>query len=660
MKLKSGIALLAVAFAMPAYAQTAVTPTTAAQLAPTAPEARPAKIPAAAFARSTGLGGMTLSADGNLIAFSSMAKGVPTVAILNADTRELVQSFDVPEKYELQGYEWAGAKRLLLTLATRFDVGGETARATRLVSYDTVTKQLTVIAKKDMGLQGDNVIFIDPAGEYVLLSMQRTVFDYPSVWRFPLDGTAAKTGKEILSPQKGVWLWLADNAGVVRMGYEPAVRNALRLWYRSKDGEPFRLLDKIEDKGLEEGNWDNVHLVAGTDVGYTLRRGDNDKVVLRTFDFASGKPGDVVFAAPGWDVDDFSLGRDGKLESVTYTDDKERIAWFDPKMKSLQARMARELAGKDATIGSRSLDGSRALVFSQNESDPGAVHLYTAGLKLEKFAPRRPDLDPALLAQPKPFTYVARDKTVITGYVTLPKGRPARNLPLIILPHGGPYWVRDTLSYDNEVQFLANRGYAVIQPNYRGSGGFGSAFDQLGEGQIGRAMQDDLDDAMDWAVSQGIADPKRVCMVGGSYGGYAALWAVTRNPERYRCAVSFAGVTNWKKQLSYSNQFFSPESKRSWSSRVAGEKKSKFDLDSVSPTEQVGRLTRPVLLVHGDDDTRVPFKQFEMMRDAAAGAGKKIDTLVLPKEGHGFSMPDSELKYLEAVDAFLAKHNPAD
>jgi hypothetical protein len=190
MKLKSGIALLAVVIAMPAFAQTAGTLTTAAQLVPAAPEPRPAKIPAAAFARSTGLGGMTLSADGNLIAFSSMAKGVPTVAILNADTRELVQSFDVPDKYELQGYDWAGHKRLLLTLATKFDVGGETVRATRLVSYDTVTKQLSVIAKKDMGLQGDNVIYVDPAGEFVLLSMQRTVFDYPSVWRFALDGTA--------------------------------------------------------------------------------------------------------------------------------------------------------------------------------------------------------------------------------------------------------------------------------------------------------------------------------------------------------------------------------------------------------------------------------------------------------------------------------------
>ena len=660
MKLKSTIALLAVAYAMPALAQTAVTPTTAAQLVPAAPEARPAKIPVEAFAKDSGVGSPTLSADGNLLAFSTMVGDVANVTIINADTKAVVQRFAVPDKYELYDFEWAGSKRLLLSLGTKFDVGGETVMASRMVAYDIATQNLSVLAKKDMGFNGTNLLYKDPAGEYVLLSMQRTLYDYPSVWRFPLDGTAAKAGKEILSPQKEIGLWVADNAGVIRLGYQGAVRNALRMWYRLNENEPFRLIDQVDDKSLAEGAWDSVVLINGSDDGYTLRTDQSGKVVLRKFNFATGKPGETVHAAPGWDIDQVTLSEDGKLESATYVDDFDRKTWFDPKLKSLQAQLDRLLAGRRPAIGPRSTDKSRALVHVGTERDPGGIYLHTAGLRPEKIVDDRPALDAAQLATPKPFTYLARDKTVITGYVTLPVGRPAKNLPLIILPHGGPYWVRDTLTYDNEVQFLANRGYAVIQPNYRGSGGFGSAFDQLGEGQIGRAMQDDLDDAMDWAVGQGIADPKRVCMVGGSYGGYAALWAVTRNPERYRCAVSFAGVTNWKKQLSYSNQFFSPESKRSWSSRVSGEKKSKFDLDSVSPTEQVSRLTRPVLLVHGDDDTRVPFKQFEMMRDAAAGAGKTIDTLVLPKEGHGFTLPDSEATYLKAVDAFLAKHNPAD
>ncbi|OYU73496.1 MAG: hypothetical protein CFE45_37170, partial [Burkholderiales bacterium PBB5] len=195
---------------------------------------------------------------------------------------------------------------------------------------------------------------------------------------------------------------------------------------------------------------------------------------------------------------------------------------------------------------SRSEDGKRMLVAAGNEADPGVLYLYEPGAKsLKELAQWRPELDFTQLAQPKPMRYTARDGTVIRGYLTLPRGRDPKGLPLVIMPHGGPFGVRDKLQYNDEVQLLANRGYAVIQPNFRGSGGYGEDFFALGEGQVGRGMQDDIDDAMDWAVAQGIADAKRVCVVGGSYGGYAALWAVLRNPERYVCAASWAGVTDW-------------------------------------------------------------------------------------------------------------------
>jgi dipeptidyl aminopeptidase/acylaminoacyl peptidase len=164
---------------------------------------------------------------------------------------------------------------------------------------------------------------------------------------------------------------------------------------------------------------------------------------------------------------------------------------------------------------------------------------------------------------------------------------------------------------------------------------------------------------MDWAVAQGIADPKRVCMAGASYGGYAALWAVIRNPERYRCAVSFAGVTDWKRQLKYDANFFTRKGAKKWMARVQGEDPN-FSLDLVSPVPQIARLTRPVLLSHGDEDTNVPFKQFTLLRDAAAKAGKPIETMVFAGEGHGFDKDENEERWYAAIEAFLAKHNPAD
>jgi dipeptidyl aminopeptidase/acylaminoacyl peptidase len=228
------------------------------------------------------------------------------------------------------------------------------------------------------------------------------------------------------------------------------------------------------------------------------------------------------------------------------------------------------------------------------------------------------------------------------------------------MPHGGPYGVRDTLDYSDEVQLLANRGYAVLQPNFRGSGGFGEAFAELGKGTIGRQMQDDLDDAVDWAANEGLVDPQRVCLVGSSYGGYAALWGVIRNPERYRCAASFAGVTDFDKQLAYDADYLSRDDRRDWRERIRGADRH-FDLDTVSPARQAALLHRPVLLAHGKEDSTVPFNQFETMRNAIERAHvADAELLVLEDSGHGFATAEDEQAWYDALVAFLAKHNPAD
>lgn len=299
------------------------------------------------------------------------------------------------------------------------------------------------------------------------------------------------------------------------------------------------------------------------------------------------------------------------------------------------------------------------LVWAGSEADPGVLYLYDpAGGRLNEVSQYRPKLDWRLLAKPKPVSYTARDGTKIPSYLTLPRGREARNLPLIILPHGGPYGVRDKLRYDDEVQLLANRGYAVLQPNFRGSGGYGDAHFELGSGQIGRGMQDDLDDAMDWAVSEGIADPKRVCVVGSSYGGYAAIWAIMRNPERYRCGASWAGVTDMDRQVRYDRQFFSRGGFKRWRERVRGEDAK--NMKDVSPYRVAETLNRPLLLAHGTKDIVVPYKQFTQFEKAARKAPVKPTTLVIKDEGHSFSKPANEKAWYDALESFLMEHNPPD
>ena len=223
----------------------------------------------------------------------------------------------------------------------------------------------------------------------------------------------------------------------------------------------------------------------------------------------------------------------------------------------------------------------------------------------------------------------------------------------------GPYGIRDDGTYDAEVQFLANRGYVVLQPEFRGSGGYGKSFYEKGEGQWGRAMQDDLDDGMDWLARQGTIDPKRVCLIGSSYGGYAALWGAVRNPERYRCAASFAGVSDLQRQLKYQIDFkISKRYRKDWRRTVQGEET--FDLKTVSPLYTVDRLKVPVLLMHGDDDQRVPYKQSKLFADALKEAGKTYEFVTLKDEGHGFSTSANMQLWLDSLDAFLAKYNPAN
>jgi dipeptidyl aminopeptidase/acylaminoacyl peptidase len=225
------------------------------------------------------------------------------------------------------------------------------------------------------------------------------------------------------------------------------------------------------------------------------------------------------------------------------------------------------------------------------------------------------------------------------------------------MPHGGPF-ARDEWSYDVWAQFLANRGYLVLQPNFRGSTGYGKNFVEKGLGQWGRAMQDDIDDGVKWLVDQGKADPKRVCIMGASFGGYAAMWAAARNPDIYRCAISFAGISDVDAMLKYDRKSFSaPRYYRNWRDRVQGDKK--FDLDSVSPLTAVNRISIPLLIAHGGKDENVPPSQSRKLHEALVKAGKKDEFVVYDEEKHGFEDPKNHIDFLKRVDAFLDAHNPA-
>src|SRR5690606_20184683 len=262
-------------------------------------------------------------------------------------------------------------------------------------------------------------------------------------------------------------------------------------------------------------------------------------------------------------------------------------------------------------------------------------------------------IKPELMAETQPFSFKARDGQTVHGYLTLPRNASGP-LPLIMHPHGGPHGPRDMWGFNPEVQFLANRGYAVLQVNFRGSGGYGNAFERAGYRNWGTVMIDDMTDAVDWAIAHGFADKDRICTYGASYGGYAALQSVVRNPEKYRCTIGYVGVYSLPLMFK-DGDIPDSETGRNYLNRVLPE--TLAEQQRQSPAFNVDRIRIPVMLVQGGKDQRVPISQYEALKEALEKAGRPPEvTIVEDKEGHGFYDFDNQVELYTAMEAFLDKH----
>jgi len=268
---------------------------------------------------------------------------------------------------------------------------------------------------------------------------------------------------------------------------------------------------------------------------------------------------------------------------------------------------------------------------------------------MDSFVELRPGLDPDLLAFSKPIAYRARDRLEIPGYLLLPRGSDGKNLPAVILPHGGPH-VRDSRAFNYMAQFIASRGYAVLQPNFRGSSGYGPRFHQAGIRQWGGRMQDDLTDGVKWMVEQGIADPNRVCIVGGSYGGYAAAMGAIKTPDLYQCAVSINGVLDLPRLVSDDKKMIGG---KSW---IKGMGLEGAKLKEVSPYHRAAEITIPMLLIQARDDTRVHDDQATRMAKAMTKNNKAKEVVMIDFGGHALNHSGSRKIALTKIEAFLAEH----
>jgi dipeptidyl aminopeptidase/acylaminoacyl peptidase len=341
--------------------------------------------------------------------------------------------------------------------------------------------------------------------------------------------------------------------------------------------------------------------------------------------------------------------------------DQVEYNFFDPSDASLWRGLARSFAGEQVRLESWSDD--RQTIIVGVDGPKNGVGLFLIDRRRRTASPlalRYNGIGPDELNPVSTFTYKAADGLDIPAYLTLPRGRAAKALPLVVLAHGGPA-ARDTPGFDWWAQALASRGYAVLQPQFRGSEGFGEAHLQAGYGQWGRKMQTDLSDGVRDLVKKGTVDARRVCIAGASYGGYAAMAGVTLDPDVYRCASAVAGVSDLRRMLVTEARDAGGSKNatlRYWQRFMGAKDKNDTSIDAFSPAKQVARLKAPLQLIHGKDDSVVLLEQSQLMADAMKAAGKPVDMLVLPGEDHWLSTPATRIALLEAQVAFLEKHNP--
>jgi dipeptidyl aminopeptidase/acylaminoacyl peptidase len=323
----------------------------------------------------------------------------------------------------------------------------------------------------------------------------------------------------------------------------------------------------------------------------------------------------------------------------------------------LWRRVMASFPGREVDISGFTRDGSRALVTVRSDREPWRWYLLdAASLELRFLKSSMGWIDPAQLSAREPFRIRARDGLELTGYLTLPPDGREQDLPAVIVVHGGPHGVHDDWGFDMEAQLLASRGFAVVQLNYRGSGGYGQQFERSGYRKWGTAMQDDVTDATMWLINEGIADRERVCIYGGSYGGYATLAGITREPDLYACAFTYVGVYDLDMLHRLGDIPQRPEG-RAYLDRAIGDRRADAaDIAARSPVNHVARIKTPLYVAHGRKDERVPIAQYNALTRALDEANIPYESLVFPNEGHGVSDPENRVKYYSELLRFLQQH----
>lgn len=598
------------------------------------------QIPVEDFFKNPQKSSYRISPDGKSFSYLAPVANRMNIFVEDATTKKTTQITNVVDR-DIAGYIWANADRILYLK----DNGGDENFVLYAVNTDG-SNAMTLTPEN--GVRCELIDDLENDDAHIMIGLNKRdarVFD---PYRLNV-----QTGEmEMLAENPGnVSAWMCDHEGNLRIAITTDGVNSSVLYRETEKDEWQTLVTTNFRESLSPlfFTFDNKNLYCSSNI-------NRDKSAIVVYDIKQQKETEILFAHDKVDVNELNYSRKRKvLTSITFTNEKTEREFLDAQTKEMFRFLESKLSGYEIFITSANKAEDRFIIRTYSDKSLGKYYLYnrTEGT-LEIVEDVSPWINESEMCVMTPITYISRDNVEIHGYLTLPANTDPKNLPLVVNPHGGP-WARDEWGYNPEVQFLANRGYAVLQMNFRGSVGYGRNFWELSFKQWGKTMQDDITDGVNYLIDKGIADPKNVAIYGGSYGGYATLAGLAFTPDLYACGVDYVGVSNLFTFMKTIPPYWEPFLAMMY--EMVGNPETDKDLmTAASPVYHADNITAPLFIAQGAKDPRVNKDESDQMVAALQQRGVEVTYMVEPEEGHGFHNEENRFKFYRAMEAFLAEH----
>lgn len=620
-----------------------------------------AEVPLAEFTKQPLYNDLKISPTGEYLAATVRDDdGQASLLIMRTDGSEVTARVTGFRNYFIGDFFWANDERIVATLGRQYgslDAPSGTHEIVA-VNWDGKRKEWLFGRGAEPGVTFDRTYKVasllnrlDDDRSNILVAVNNYAQANSTFTEvYQLNIYSGKMSRVTRAPRRGAQV-VTDNDGTVRLAVsvDPDNRNATVV--HRHDGKRWNLLGTYHGK---EGTITPIAFAPDNEVLYILDNRETDTDSLYSFDPTS-EDAELLYTHDVVDISDVEFAPDGHLLGVYTEPDYPEFIVLD-ETHALAAPLAsvrNALKGYRVRPTSMTRDGKLAIIGANSDRMPGMYFMFDVEAnRLSKIVSVLPGIDAEQMRPMEPYKLTVRDGTEMSAYLTRPDDSDGP-FPMVVLPHGGPHGVRDYWAYSPDVQVLASRGYAVLQVNYRGSGGYGRDFLYAGYGKWGTLMQDDLTDATLWAIDAGIADRDRVCIYGASYGGYAAMMGVLREPDLYQCAIAYVGVYDLELMFE-KGDIPDRDAGVTFLKEAVGEDKN--DLRSRSPLHHIEKLKAPVFIVHGGEDFRVDVEHAYRLRERMEELGKRYEWMLKEKEGHGFYRPENRLELYQRMLAFLAKY----